>query len=169
MNRLPMSVAQDQQAAGRVNPQTGLTLAEVDALRRKHGYNEVAEKKGHPVLMVLGKFWGVSAWMLELIMILSAVLRKYSDVAVVGAQMISCLVVNDAVKVAMIRWRVPAAGARNAPGTFIVMGSRGLGMIKGLFLGSVSDAIVRCAETPVLLVPSARPTQDEPSVATPSQ
>jgi H+-transporting ATPase len=28
--------------------------------------------------MFLGKFWGLSAWMLELIMVLSAVLKKYS-------------------------------------------------------------------------------------------
>ncbi len=38
--------------------------------------------------MFLSKFWGVSAWMLELIMILSAVLRKYSDLAVVGALLV---------------------------------------------------------------------------------
>ena len=35
--------------------------------------------------MFLGKFWGLSAWMLELIMVLSAVLGKFSDLAVVGA------------------------------------------------------------------------------------
>jgi plasma-membrane proton-efflux P-type ATPase len=75
-------------AALQVNPDTGLTHAEVDVRRREHGYNEVAEHKGHPVLKFLGKFWGVSAWMLEVIMILSAVLRKYSDLAVVGALLI---------------------------------------------------------------------------------
>lgn len=68
-----------------VNPDTGLTGAEVDARRRVHGFNEVTERKGHPVLAFLAKFWGVSAWMLELIMILSAVLRKFSDLVVVGA------------------------------------------------------------------------------------
>ncbi|MDD5304384.1 MAG: HAD-IC family P-type ATPase, partial [Elusimicrobia bacterium] len=72
-------------AALEVNPETGLSRAEVDVRRKAHGYNEVAEQKGHPVLRFLGKFWGVSAWMLELIMVLSAVLRKYSDLAVVGA------------------------------------------------------------------------------------
>jgi len=56
----------------------------VDARRSEHGYNEVAERQGHPVLKFLGKFWGVSAWMLELIMVLSAVLGKYSDLAVVS-------------------------------------------------------------------------------------
>ena len=38
--------------------------------------------------MFLGKFWGLSAWMLELIMVLSAVLGKYSDLAVVGALLV---------------------------------------------------------------------------------
>ena len=39
----------DTLAALHVNPDTGLTHAEVDVRRREHGYNEVAEQKGHPV------------------------------------------------------------------------------------------------------------------------
>jgi H+-transporting ATPase len=74
--------------APRTNAETGLSRAEVDALRKLHGFNEVAEKKGHPVLEFFGKFWGVSAWMLELIMVLSAVLGKYSDLAVVSALLV---------------------------------------------------------------------------------
>jgi magnesium-transporting ATPase (P-type) len=72
----------------KVNPDTGLTGAEVDTLRKENGYNEVAEKKGHPVLKFLKKFWGISAWMLELIMVLSAVLKNYSDLIVVGALLV---------------------------------------------------------------------------------
>jgi H+-transporting ATPase len=71
-----------------VNPETGLTHTEVDTRRKEHGYNEVAEQRGHPFLMFLAKFWGVSAWMLELIMVLSAVLRKYSDLVVVSALLV---------------------------------------------------------------------------------
>jgi plasma-membrane proton-efflux P-type ATPase len=71
-----------------VNPDTGLTNADVDTRRKENGYNEVAEQKGHPVLRFLKKFWGISAWMLELIIVLSAVLGKYSDVAVVGALLV---------------------------------------------------------------------------------
>jgi plasma-membrane proton-efflux P-type ATPase len=78
----------DTLAALHVNPDTGLANADVGALRKEHGYNEVAEKKGHPVLRFLGKFWGISAWMLELIMVLSAVLRKYPDLAVVGGLLV---------------------------------------------------------------------------------
>ena len=78
----------DMLLALQVDPGVGLTRADVDARRKEHGYNEVVEQKGHPVFRFLGKFWGVSAWMLELIMILSAVLRKYSDLAVVGALLV---------------------------------------------------------------------------------
>jgi H+-transporting ATPase len=75
-------------AALHVNPETGLTRAEADARRKVHGYNEVVEQKGHPVLKFFGKFWGVSAWMLELIMLLSLVLRHYSDLAIVSALLV---------------------------------------------------------------------------------
>jgi H+-transporting ATPase len=78
----------DTLAALHVNPDTGLTGAEVDTGRKEHGYNEVARKKGHPVLKFLGKFWGVSAWMLELIMVLSGVLGNYADLGVVGALLV---------------------------------------------------------------------------------
>jgi plasma-membrane proton-efflux P-type ATPase len=71
-----------------VNPERGLPHAEVDARRKAHGYNEVTEQKSHPVRMFLGKFWGVSAWMLELIMVLSAILGKYTDLAVVSALLV---------------------------------------------------------------------------------
>jgi plasma-membrane proton-efflux P-type ATPase len=76
-----------------VNPETGLTRAEIDLRRKDHGYNEVAQRKSHSALKFLGKFWGLSAWMLELIMVVSAVLHKYSDLAVVSA----LLVINAAV------------------------------------------------------------------------
>jgi nucleotide-binding universal stress UspA family protein len=52
--------------------------------------------------------------------------------------------------------------ARRTPGAFIVMGNRGLGPIRRVFLGSVADRVLRHAECPVLVVresdePPARP------------
>jgi H+-transporting ATPase len=82
----------DTLAALHVNPETGLTHAEADLRREEHGSNEVVVRKGHPLIRFMGKFWGLSAWMLELIMVLSAVLRKYPDLAVVSA----LLVINAA-------------------------------------------------------------------------
>jgi H+-transporting ATPase len=78
----------DTLAALHVNPASGLTHEEVDSCRKEHGYNEVAEQKEHPVLKFLGKFWGLSAWMLELIMILSLWLENYADLAIVGALLV---------------------------------------------------------------------------------
>ena len=78
----------DTLAALRVNPEDGLTTSDVEARRKEYGYNEVAEEKRHPVLKFIRKFWGISAWMLELIMVLSAVLGKYSDLVVVGALLV---------------------------------------------------------------------------------
>jgi H+-transporting ATPase len=71
-----------------VDPEKGLTHGEVETCRKEHGYNEVAEQKEHPILKFLGKFWGLSAWMLELIMILSLVLRNFADLAIVGALLV---------------------------------------------------------------------------------
>jgi H+-transporting ATPase len=78
----------DTLAALHVNPETGLAPGEVDTRRKEHGYNEVAEQKEHAVLEFLGKFWGLSAWMLELIMLLSLMLRHYSDLAIVGGLLV---------------------------------------------------------------------------------
>ncbi|MFM9939367.1 MAG: HAD-IC family P-type ATPase, partial [Hyphomicrobiaceae bacterium] len=71
-----------------VDPEVGLSQAEVEARRKTDGYNEVIENKGHPGLRFLSKFWGISAWMLELIMALSAYLGKYSELTVVTALLV---------------------------------------------------------------------------------
>jgi H+-transporting ATPase len=73
-----------------VDPGTGLTRAAVEAARQASGYNEVAEHREHALRAFLGKFWGMSAWMLEFIIVLSAVLRKIPDLIIVS----SLLVVN---------------------------------------------------------------------------
>ncbi|WP_230407653.1 HAD-IC family P-type ATPase [Undibacterium rivi] len=78
----------DTLAALHVNPDTGLARDDVNARRDQDGYNEVAEKAKRPVLKFLGKFWGISAWMLELIMVLSVVRGNYSDLVVVGALLV---------------------------------------------------------------------------------
>ena len=105
-----------------VNPDTGLTHVDVDTRRRENGYNEVAVQKGHPVTDFLRKFWGISAWMLELIMVLSAVLGKYTDLAVVSALLIVNAILSFAqerraagvVETLRKRLQVSARGRRDA-------------------------------------------------------
>jgi len=64
---------------------SGLDSDKVEEYHSKFGFNEVTEKKKFPVLQFLKKFWGLTAWMLELIIILSWLLGKRTDAYVVGS------------------------------------------------------------------------------------
>ncbi len=57
----------------------GLTTAEARARLERDGPNEVLEKRTHPIALFAKKFWGLSAWMLELIAVLSLILHKQAD------------------------------------------------------------------------------------------
>ena len=70
------------------DPSTGLTEAEVKERLQRYGYNEVLEKKKNPLVSFLRKFWGLSAWMIEAIIILSWILHKYPDLYTVTALLV---------------------------------------------------------------------------------
>lgn len=57
----------------------GLSSAEATARLQQYGPNETPEPRSHPLLRFLKKFWGLSAWMLELVALLSFVLGKSTD------------------------------------------------------------------------------------------
>ena len=67
---------------------TGLTTAEAQHRLTQYGYNEVAEHKPHVLRMFAKKFWGISAWMLELMIFLSWYLGKYADMFVIAALLV---------------------------------------------------------------------------------
>ncbi|OPY65748.1 MAG: Calcium-transporting ATPase 1 [Syntrophorhabdaceae bacterium PtaU1.Bin034] len=57
----------------------GLTQAEAQHRLTQFGYNEISEKKTHPLIKFLGYFWGPIPWMIEAAVILSAVVRHWPD------------------------------------------------------------------------------------------
>jgi H+-transporting ATPase len=63
----------------------GLTSDQVKERQRRYGRNEVAEKQPNPVLAFAKKFWGLTAWMLEVAIVLSFVLGKYLDLDIITA------------------------------------------------------------------------------------
>jgi H+-transporting ATPase len=63
--------------------ETGLNQAEVEQKRRQFGFNEVSEKKANIWLQFAKKFWGLTAWLLEIIIVLSLFLQNYTDVYIV--------------------------------------------------------------------------------------
>ncbi|MGN6545467.1 MAG: HAD-IC family P-type ATPase, partial [Aureliella sp.] len=72
------------------DPRSGLTTADAHQRLLQEGANEVAERPAHPWRNFAKKFWGLSAWMLELIAVLSVILHKHADLAVA----LGLLVVN---------------------------------------------------------------------------
>ena len=66
----------------------GLSAAQARARLAAEGANEVAEPPRHPLRDFARKFWGLSAWMIELIGLLSLFLHKYADLAVAAALLV---------------------------------------------------------------------------------
>lgn len=67
------------------NATIGLESNEVERRIKQYGYNEVPEKKASPLIRFVKKFWGLTAWMLEVMIILSWILQKYSDLYIITA------------------------------------------------------------------------------------
>ena len=72
----------------KTNLSLGLAWDEVNHRLKNYGYNEIPEKKPHPIISFAKKFWGLTAWMLETIMILAIILGKYIDLYTVGALLV---------------------------------------------------------------------------------
>jgi magnesium-transporting ATPase (P-type) len=89
-NVVPTASVSDVMHALGSSAESGLSAREAGVRLQRDGANEVPEKKRHPVLLFLGKFWGLSAWMIELIAVLSLILHKRADFLVA----LSLLVVN---------------------------------------------------------------------------
>jgi len=66
----------------------GLSDEEVRQRQTKYGLNEVVEKKQSLVLLFLKHFWGLTAIMLEITIVLSFLLHKYVDVYLIGGLML---------------------------------------------------------------------------------
>ena len=58
---------------------TGLSGEEARRRLAQIGPNAVPETKSHPLIAFAHKFWGLSAWMIELIVLVSFILQKWAD------------------------------------------------------------------------------------------
>lgn len=68
----------------------GLTSDEAARRLKIYGYNEIREKRKHPILKFLSYMWGPMPWMIEAAAILSAVLQHWVDFALI----VTLLIVN---------------------------------------------------------------------------
>lgn len=72
----------------KVQAEAGLSDKDVKERQIRYGLNEVVEKKQRMVLLFLKHFWGLTAIMLELTIIISFLLKKYVDVYLIGGLML---------------------------------------------------------------------------------
>jgi H+-transporting ATPase len=66
----------------------GLSDEDVKQRQTTYGLNEVVEKKQLLVFLFLKHFWGLTAIMLEITIVLSFLLQKYVDVYLIGGLMV---------------------------------------------------------------------------------
>lgn len=85
--KIQMSVEELMRAL-HADPKEGLSSPEVKKRIKQYGYNEISVQKRHPLKKFLNKFWGITPWALECIILLSIYLRRWLDVYVVTALLI---------------------------------------------------------------------------------
>jgi H+-transporting ATPase len=66
-----------------VNPEQGLSAAQVKERLSRYGYNEVEEKEEALWHRVFRRFWGPIPWMIEIAAILSAIVREWEDFIII--------------------------------------------------------------------------------------
>ena len=63
--------------------QNGLSSSEAEKRLQQYGPNEIQEKKVNPLLKFLRYFWGPIPWMIEAAVIMSAVIQRWPDFAII--------------------------------------------------------------------------------------
>ena len=63
--------------------QNGLSSSEAEKRLQQYGPNEIQEKKVNPLLKFLHYFWGPIPWMIEAAVIMSAVIQRWPDFAII--------------------------------------------------------------------------------------
>ncbi len=72
----------------------GLSQAEAQKRLTQYGPNEIEEKKVNPFLKFLTYFWGPIAWMIEAAAILSAIVKRWEDFAIILVLLVGNAVVG---------------------------------------------------------------------------
>ena len=70
------------------DPLKGLSEQEAKSKLAEYGANELPEKKTSPLIRFASKFWGFTAWMLEVVMIFSLALGRFFDFYIIAALII---------------------------------------------------------------------------------
>jgi len=67
----------------------GLSSEEARRGHAAHGWNEITAPRPSALLAVAKRFWGPSAWMIEVIVVLSLALHRATDAAIAGVLLVT--------------------------------------------------------------------------------
>jgi H+-transporting ATPase len=155
----------DQSANPASTPEGLIGLSSVEAQRRlaQYGPNEIPERRPHPAVALLKKFWGPIPWMLEATILIQILLDKGGEAAVVAVLLAVNAVVSFAEEgraskaLTLLRSRLTTQARvlrdrewRSVPAASLVPGD-----CVHLRMGDLSPADVRIADGAVLLDQSA--------------
>ena len=152
-NQNASSAGDDHQPTPPTDPSAGLTEEEAQRRLAADGPNDVPEKASHPLLRFAGKFWGLSAWLIEMIAALSFALHKQADFAVALALLVANAILSfvqeqrasSAVEALRQKLRVVARVLRNSTWQTIAAHDLARGDIVRLRTGDFVPADVRLA------------------------
>ncbi len=141
----------------------GLTGREAAELLQRYGPNTVREKRAHPLLVFLGKFWAPVPWMLEATIALQLVLGKTAEAIIIAVLLVFNSVLsffeeaqsNEAL--ALLRKRLSNQVRVLRDGRWQWLAAERLvpGDVVHLRMGDIAPADIRLVEGDVLLDQSA--------------
>jgi H+-transporting ATPase len=154
------------QAAKSTSPPEGLIgLSSAEAQRRlaEYGPNEIPERRPHPALALLKKFWGPIPWMLEATILIQILLDKGGEAAIVAVLLAVNAVVSfaeegrasNALMLLRSRLTTRTRVLRDGEWQSVPAASLVPGDCVHLRMGDLSPADVRLADGTVLLDQSA--------------
>jgi H+-transporting ATPase len=136
------------------NLERGLSSKEVQKRINEYGYNEIPEIRKRPITIFAKKFWGPIPWMLEITIVLTGLLGKYFEMAIISALLIFNAIIgfaqekkaNSALDFLKQKLRITARVKRN--GKWILILARELvpGDVVRLRAGDFVPADVEVAE-----------------------
>ena len=135
--------------------ENGLTQAEAQKRLNEYGPNEITEKKVNPLLKFLTYFWGPIPWMIELAVVLSAVVKHWTDFGIILVLLLANAVVGfweeyqAGNAIAALKGKLAVKARVKRESNWTVLAARDLvpGDIVRLRLGDIVPADVRVLES----------------------
>jgi H+-transporting ATPase len=154
----------------------GLAAAEAHLRSLRFGYNEVSEKRRHPLLSFLARYWGTMPWLLEAAAVLAIFLRHYLEAGII----LGLLTVNSIVgqiqatgsqrALAALKQRLAMKARALRDGVWTTLEAREIvpGDIVSVGLGDIVPADAKLIEGSLSLDQSALTGESLPADARPS-